>query len=171
MRRFFVVLASVLLLVVLAPSAASGAPPDFQIKGITVVARGPDSPGCLVDVTVTFRAVEFDADTVIQFVQAVDENVPGDSTPVKYVASASPVTVGNAEGNAFGGRDRYEITQTFREVGLNDPGTHWHWGAQLFDHWVDYQVGVEGPLSKLELTGEYIGTGSCPAAGTILASN
>lgn len=166
-RRTLVLLGALVLTLVpgLTPGAAAAAPAGYRIVSVVAVSAGPDSVGCAVDVTTTYRLPEVSEATYMRFYQF---RLPD-------IASSSP-TVSLDEATQVGVPPpdrpwdvRWQLTQRFAEVGLDDASRTWIWGAQLLSgYWDDGWVTT--PLTQLALTKPFHGRdGICPPVGKVIA--
>jgi hypothetical protein len=167
MRRLSIVILAAMLAAAVGPSAGLAAKPTlpgYHIRSVTVVAGAPAGVGCWVHVTTTFSMPDPSTATGLRSFQYWNA-APYQSTPTRFFTydPPTPITVGAAQGVAWGTTGRWVADQWYNEVRLDDTGLTWQWGAQL--------LAGDVALTPIVLTGTFTGsTTSCPAEGTLLAT-
>ncbi len=166
-RRTFALLGALVLTLASGMTAGVAAQPpgSYRILSVVVTSSGPDGVGCEVNVTTTFRLPEVSDADYLRFSQFRLPDVAS-STPTPEIGLATQV------GRPPASRPwdvRWQLSQSFHEVGLDDASRTWIWGAQILDGYWDGEWHTT-PLTQLALTKPFHGVdGVCPPVGKVIA--
>lgn len=169
LQRTVAIMSAVLLVLSIGSVAVAKAPnvPGYHIVSVVAVSAGADSVGCAVDVTAIFKLPKRSDATYLRFIQTT---LPGGSAsiPTPAIERANRVESSPPAARAWG--VKWELTQRFAEVRLDDAGLSWTWGAQLLSGYWDGDWHTE-PLTIAATSLPFTGTDAiCPAAGTIVGT-
>lgn len=166
-RRTFALFGALVLTLASGMTAGVSAQPPggYRILSVVVTSAGPDGVGCEVNVTATFRLPEASDATYLRFSQFRFPDIAS-STPTPEIGLATQV------GTPPASRPwdvRWQLSQTFHEVRLDNAEDTWMWGAQILGGTWDGEWHTT-PLSTFALTKHVHGQdGICPPVGKVIA--